>query len=234
MPVCDIVLRHRGDELAIALAGSAVFAVEDGELVADRVHAVWIPAAHPHRVRSSVESLVMPLWIPPEQVAHTPSRPCLVRRTSRLESLARSLLQPQALRPLDIRRTQRELATEVASVAGVSGVPRLPRDPRARRVAEQVLRDPGDPRSREAWAASEHISSRTLSRLFQGETGMVFSQWRTAVRMERAARLLVEGTEVSVASRKCGYSTVSAFSTAFARHMGESPARYRRSHRRGN
>ena len=232
MLVSDNMLRHRGDELALTLAGSAVFEVDDGELVADHAHAVWIPATHAHRVRSGEESLVMPLWMPTGRALDTPRRPCRIRRTPRLERLARSLLQPRVLRPRDIRRAQRDLAMEVAHLASACPAVRLPDDPRARQVAEQLLNNPGDTRSVKAWAASQHICPRTLSRLFQAETGMVFSRWRIAVRMDLAASLLVEGAEVSAVARRCGYSTVSAFSTAFTRHMGQSPARYRKTYLR--
>jgi AraC-like DNA-binding protein len=76
------------------------------------------------------------------------------------------------------------------------------------------------------------MSGETLRRLCQRETGHGPMHHVTTLRMRRAAMLL-ESTELKVGSvaDAVGYTSAFAFSTAFKRHIGKSPADYRESRR---
>ncbi|KKI21279.1 MULTISPECIES: helix-turn-helix domain-containing protein [unclassified Leucobacter] len=102
----------------------------------------------------------------------------------------------------------------------------LPRDPRIASIAAAIMRDPADDRSIEQWAALTAQSARTIARGFRAETGLTFSQWRTAARLARAAQLLDEGLPVGVVARRVGYATNSAFTAAFKRVMRETPREF--------
>ncbi|MGQ4517048.1 helix-turn-helix domain-containing protein [Streptomyces sp. DW26H14] len=108
----------------------------------------------------------------------------------------------------------------------------MPTDPRPRQVAEQLLADPGDPRDLAAWADHAHASMRTLSRLFQAETGLSFTAWRTQVRVRAAIPMLARGASVGAAGRAVGYRKPSAFIAAFGRITGQTPGTYLPPHRR--
>lgn len=66
-------------------------------------------------------------------------------------------------------------------------------------------------------------SERTLSRLFGDELGMGYTAWRTQLRLHRAVLLLAEGRTVTQASAVCGFSSPSAFVSAFRAAFGRTP-----------
>lgn len=80
-----------------------------------------------------------------------------------------------------------------------------------------------------ALAVAFHVSSRTLLRRYREETGSTPLSWLQRARVRRAQRLL-EGSRKSLAQvvAEVGYEDVATFSRLFLRHVGESPARYRR------
>jgi AraC-like DNA-binding protein len=100
----------------------------------------------------------------------------------------------------------------------------MPRDDRARRAAERLLLDPGEPIDEAARVAG--ASKRTLERLFRSETAMTLGRWRQRLRLIEALRLLAAGQPVTRVALDVGYDSPSAFITAFRRELGTTPGRY--------
>ena len=77
-------------------------------------------------------------------------------------------------------------------------------------------------------AAKAHLSTRTLSRRFEAETGRGALQWITERRVERARALLEETpmsvTEVAFAT---GFGSLASFRRQFTRLTGATPSAYR-------
>lgn len=69
---------------------------------------------------------------------------------------------------------------------------------------------------------------RTLTRLFQQDTGLTFPQWRTQLRLYQALRLLAENTPMTTVARECGFATASAFIDVFRRSLGHTPGYFLR------
>ena len=103
----------------------------------------------------------------------------------------------------------------------------LPRDPRALRLAERLTVDPADPAGLAELARAAGASARTIQRLFLGETGLPFAQWRQRLRLLHGAAALGEGKSVTDAGLEAGYSGTSAFIAAFRKHFGVTPSRLR-------
>lgn len=68
-----------------------------------------------------------------------------------------------------------------------------------------------------------YVNSSYLSRLFKQETGMAFSAYVTARKMERAKAVLQEGGKVYDAARLVGYRDVSYFTKVFRKYWGVNP-----------
>ncbi len=95
----------------------------------------------------------------------------------------------------------------------------------AARVAREIARDPADDTRLEEWAGRLHTSVKTLQRDFTREFGTSFTTWRTKTRL-RAAVALLETSPVGEVAHRVGYSTVSAFVTAFTKEHGCTPGRH--------
>ncbi|GAA2766876.1 hypothetical protein GCM10010103_59170 [Streptomyces paradoxus] len=100
-----------------------------------------------------------------------------------------------------------------------------PVDPRLAAVCALVHADPADVRTLAQLGAATGVGERTLSRLFRGEFGMTFPQWRTQSRLYHALRMLAEGLPVTTVAHRCGWSSASAFIDVFRRSFGYTPGR---------
>lgn len=82
-------------------------------------------------------------------------------------------------------------------------------------------------------AAKAHLSTRTLSRRFEAETGRSALQWLTERRVEQARRLLEDSTmTVTQVAHATGFGSLAAFRRHFARLTGTTPRGYRDTFRR--
>ena len=99
----------------------------------------------------------------------------------------------------------------------------VPKDPRIALLVEMVLHDPADDRSLEQWASLLNMTARTLTRIFTAEIALSFAQWRRLVRMRAAIGELADGSSVKSVAYRVGYSTTSAFVTAFRKTVGCTP-----------
>jgi AraC family transcriptional activator FtrA len=81
-------------------------------------------------------------------------------------------------------------------------------------------------------AAKAHVSTRTLSRRFEADTGRGALQWITERRVERA-RLLLEDTAMSVTdiAFTTGFGSLASFRRQFTRLTGATPRVYRQTFR---
>lgn len=78
--------------------------------------------------------------------------------------------------------------------------------------------------------AAFHVSSRTMLRRLQAETGQSPLAYLQGERINLAKRLLETGAaSVAQITERVGYGDVATFSTLFKRLTGQSPAQYRRS-----
>jgi len=86
----------------------------------------------------------------------------------------------------------------------------------------------------EALAGHAGLSPRHFARLFRAEVGVTPAAWVEMTRVSAARALLESGaaTPKQVAAQ-CGFANVDTLRRAFVRHVGVSPAAYRRHHGSG-
>jgi AraC-like DNA-binding protein len=97
------------------------------------------------------------------------------------------------------------------------------RDPRLACACRIALEQMETPVPLSALADAARTTERTLSRLFQQETGMSYPQWRAQARAIHAMILLARGESVTDTASLCGWSTTSAFIDSFRRATGQTP-----------
>ncbi|HTM83220.1 GlxA family transcriptional regulator [Asticcacaulis sp.] len=92
-----------------------------------------------------------------------------------------------------------------------------------------VAANPALPHTVASLAARMDISPRHFSRLFQAEVGITPATWVEEARIHAARHLLEHGHEApKQVAGHCGFSDANTFRRAFTRHVGVSPAEYRK------
>lgn len=205
-------------------AGAAELEVLGAARTVSLGHGIWVPAGTPHAVPNRDSDLVA-LHISPSAV---PGRGHDLKAVTMPVAVRELLLHlAEAGMPRGERVQAQRVCLDLISTEPnpVIQLP-IPHDPRIALICRHLLLDPADDQSIEQWAVRLSVSSRTLARAFQNSTGMTFSQWRTCARMDQATRLLDQGFAVGAVARRVGYSTISAFSSAFHRVLGRTPREF--------
>lgn len=101
-------------------------------------------------------------------------------------------------------------------------------DKRLRALCEAVLRDPAEKSQLREWVTEVGASERTMARLFKGELGISYQQWRTQAVLAHALPQLTRGVPVAQVAAAAGYASDSAFSAMFKQAMGKAPSHFLR------
>ncbi|UVY84724.1 helix-turn-helix transcriptional regulator [Brachybacterium sp. NBEC-018] len=215
--------RHDDHQLIYASSGMLEVVVEEGTWFTPAVRAVWVPAGTVHRWQAHGATTVRMVGIPSVLMAPAGSVPALVAVDALLRELIIACAEQGEAETPQARRLLRVLVDRVRPSDDPPTVVPSVTDPRLR-AARQLLdsdlsRSPGLRELGRAVGASE----RTLSRLFREEVGMGYTAWRTQLRLHRAVLLLASGCSVTQAAADCGFSSPSAFVSAFRAAFGRTP-----------
>lgn len=101
-------------------------------------------------------------------------------------------------------------------------------------VQRWVAANPALPLSVKAMAAHTGQSPRHFARLFHAEVGVTPAAWVEATRIEAARGLLEAGNDApKQVAAKCGFSNPDTLRRAFVKHVGVTPAEFRKRHGHG-
>lgn len=221
---------HSWGHLNYAAHGSMQMETVGMRLLSPPQYAIWIPPKVVHSCTLRHAIVYRSIYIEPGLCAQLPAEPCTVR----ISPIIKSVLADFAARDLHVPRTPADLrlAHVVVDQLAVAPVQRcyLPAatTPALAAVLEALQADPGDHRTLAEWAASVHMTERTLARRCQHELAMSFGDWRQRLRFLRAIDALEAGRSVQEIAFALGYSTASAFIAMFQREAGVTPEQYRR------
>jgi AraC-like DNA-binding protein len=223
----DLLHTHDRAQLLYALAGVMTVVTDVTSYVLPPNRAIWIPANTPHQIACLEELTFNTLYIDPAR--SRPTEGCLVFDVPPLlgalidEVLSFEHAYDEAGREgqivaLMLDEIERRPALMVSAP--------MPRDPRLRRVCEQIVADPADPRDLDAFAKVAGMGRRTFTRGFRREMGVAFAMWRQQIRLQTALSLLREGKSVTTIAYQVGYENPSAFTAMFHRVLGAAPTHY--------
>ncbi len=110
--------------------------------------------------------------------------------------------------------------------------------PAGRSVLQEVQRfvaaNPAAPHSVASLAGRANLSARHFARLFHNEVGVTPATWVESARVSAARRLLEDGREPpKQVAADCGFANADTLRRAFVRHVGVTPAEYRKRYARG-
>lgn len=220
--------RHEVAQLLFASRGMMRVTTDDGAWIVPPERAVWLPAGFAHEVFCIGPVAIRSLYFRPDAAAHLPET-C---RVIVVPPLLREVIVAIVAGRQDYADGDPEgrlVAVLLDLIAGAMPAPLhlpLPSDRRLKPMTDQLVADPGDPRTLGQWAGICGASERTLARLFVSETGMSFNRWRQQARLQAALGLLAQGKAVTTAALEVGYDSPSAFIAMFRRLLGETPRQY--------
>ena len=191
----------------------------------------WIPPGVAHQVSITGAMSGWSVLLTPEASVQLPPRPTVIGVTETMRALVRQAINwagQSKLTPPQERIMAVLLDELQQQPQAVLHLP-MPQDRRLLRITTALAATPADPRSLAEWAAWAGLSARSMSRLFRGETGCSFGQWRQQLQLSAALERLALGEPVNVVADALGYATASNFIAMFKRHFGAPPGRYFRS-----
>lgn len=215
--------RHEDHQLIYASSGVLEVVVPAGTWFTPSVRAVWVPGGALHHWQVHGAATVHLVGIPTSVVSATAPEPSLVPVSPLVRELVIACSRNGPATTPAEKRLLRVLADHIDPAPHTATVLPSLRDPRLREIQEILEDDMSDPLTLRQLGHRVGASERTLSRLFQEQVGMSFAVWRTQLRLHRATLLLSQGKTVSRVAADCGYSSASAFITAFRAAFGDTP-----------
>ncbi len=215
---------HREHQMVWTASSSIVVAVGEQTWVLPPTLALWVPAGVEHTTSAPRAAAMRGVFVHPRIPSPWPA-PTVIAVTAVVRELIDLLSDLELLGATRVRAESLLLDLLRPVYVRTITLP-MPVDPRALEVARHLAEHPSESLGIERWGRRVGASGRTLSRLFVEETGLTFSQWRTNARMRTALTRLAAGDPITAIAFHAGYSTPSAFITAFRRTTGETPGRY--------
>lgn len=216
---------HPTHELLWNDHGASTATVGERVWTVTRHHGLWIPAGVRHTGWTPAGTWQRAAMFSVDQVPAISDQPTAVEVTPLLRLLLDRLSDPGL--------GERALATTEATIVDVLEpaehelLLRLPRAALLAPIVERMRTDPADATPLTEWATRLGVSTRTVTRAFESETGLGFTRWVAAARAQQAITRLTAGETIDEVATAVGYRSATAFGTAFRRVTGMSPGRFR-------
>ncbi len=218
---------HARHQVLYAIEGVMRVATAREAWIVPPDRALFVPAGLEHGValRGNVE--MRTLFIRPGAHPDLPEAPVVLDISSLLRALILALLDEPILYEEEGRGgfLAALILDELARARQLQLVIPMPSDDRLKRLCKELLENPSRGETLDQWAETSGASARTLSRLFTQEVGLTFTQWRQRVRFHNAMEAIVRGEPVGQVAHANGYESASAFTAAFRKAFGVTPAR---------
>ncbi|MCW4464108.1 AraC family transcriptional regulator [Glutamicibacter sp. MNS18] len=216
---------HPTHELLWNDRGASQVTVGDKTWTISRNTGVWMPAGMLHSGMAPADSWCNSTHFGFHAVTSISDTPVAVEVDELLRLLLKRLAAP-GLSEKSRRITEAAVVDNLAP-ATHEVILQIPHGDLLRPLVQALTKDPGDQRTLADWAAELNVSSRTVTRAFQTETGVGFSAWLGMLRLQWAITQLSCGEDTEWIAEKLGYRSLSAFGAAFKRGTGSTPSAFR-------
>ena len=132
-------------------------------------------------------------------------------------------------KPLDIEATKRIMEKFIGRRRGEAGLDAIDAAQKIERVKEFIRRNVSKKVTLEDAAADVCLSPKYLSRIFKEHAGEGFNEYKLALKMEEAKKLLIgTGYTVEQITDRLGYQTAESFIRQFKKHTRQTPGCFRK------
>ena len=226
----EVLPFHQHQRAQFVYASSGVMSVTTctSSYIVPSQRAVWMPDHTEHQIEALSDVAMRTLYIDTDIHASLPNHTCILQVSPLLRELIITAVSegseyetgtPQS-------RIMSVILDQIGTLPLVSLALPMPQDERLIKITKGILQNPANQRDLKSWANQVGASKRTLSRLFNAEVGMSFSEWRQQRRIHRAIELLSTGLSVTTIALEVGYENTSAFIAMFKRCLGSTPSNY--------
>lgn len=220
---------HDLGHLVYPASGVLSLVTSEGSWIAPSNRVVWVPAEFEHQHRAHGATDMRVVFLPRDMAALLIDRPAVLATTPLAREAMLALTGSRRREKASTDRLRLVIIDELSNTGEQPLHLPEPHDDRLLAVTNLVEADLSNPVSLAELGHRVGASERTLTRLFQQETGMTFRQWRSELRVHRALLLLADGMSVYDTAAECGWANPGSFITAFTSLVGMSPGRYRHS-----
>jgi len=102
----------------------------------------------------------------------------------------------------------------------------LPKDKRLNIISDHLLNNPACKLTLPYWANKVGASERTISRLFEVQTGLTYKKWRQRLRLVSSLSQLENKVPIQMVAYNVGYSSSSAYIHSFKNAFNITPQQY--------
>lgn len=220
--------QHDRIQLIHTLSGVIRVQTDEGIWITPPGRGVWIPAHKPHALLSSGDVKARGVFIEASLQTNTINECRVVAIPALLRELISSAMQITTTIKPESRdeRLLQLILDEVHLLPALAFNLPDPQNPRLQKLCQQIKDNLSLNWNLEDTARQLHISSKTLARHFQKETGLHFSHWVRQAKLMQAMINLALNQPVLNVALDLGYDSPSAFSAMFKRETSMTPSDY--------
>lgn len=219
---------HDRIQLIHTLTGVIRVQTHEGIWIIPPGRGVWIPAHKPHALLSSGDVRARGVFIENtlqhdiQNECHVVAIPALLRELMSSAMDIQNEIQPESRN----ERLLQLILDEVRLLPALAFNLPDPQSPKLQQLCQRIKENLALEWSLEESAQQLHISSKTLARHFQKETGLHFSHWVRQAKLMQAMIDLAMNKPVLNVALDLGYESPSAFSAMFKRETSMTPSDY--------
>lgn len=219
---------HRWAQLSYAIQGHLQVWTPQARFVALPQRAVWIPAQVRHQVHQSPQAIIRSLYLDSDALGLNWPHCRILTISPLLHELIRqfSTLPSTYDENGPDGRLVQVLVDQLVIAPEAGLILPWPTDARLDAICRELYAAPAEASSLRALSARLCVSEKTLTRLFQQQTGIGFRLWRQRARLMHALPLLEQGDRITDIALSCGYDSLSSFIAAFREHTGSTPGSF--------
>lgn len=219
---------HDRIQLLHTLSGVIHVTTVEGIWVIPPLKGIWIPENKQHSIKIFGQVEARGIFVDPLARADFNTQCCVVAIPKLLSELINHAVNIKN-EILPHTRNERLLELILDEVRFLEEVPfQLPeaQSELLKEICRNIRNDLSASNQLDVIAQQHHLSTKTLSRLFQKELNMNFSVWLRQAKLLKALTELEMKKPILNIALELGYENLSAFSYMFKREMGLTPTEY--------